>query len=101
VLAAAQRYIGIVRERGITLEEVFSYDHLPTSHLVDGDFTSATPDNSKRVAQLEAYLIDQFVVGIGERSSIDDGLKTVTLLDVMPMVRQYINLSCFDQFGRV
>jgi len=55
--AAAQRYIEIARESGMIIEEVFTHDHFPTSPLSDGDFTSATPDKTKRMAQLEMYLI--------------------------------------------
>jgi len=50
----------------MTLEDVFVHDPLPTNHLFDGDFTSATPDNSKPMAQLVAHLIDYVGVGIGE-----------------------------------
>ena len=64
VLAAAQRDTEIARERGVTAEEVLSHDPLLTSHLFDGDFTSATRDNIKLVAQLWAYLIDDVGAGI-------------------------------------
>ena len=60
----SQRDTEVAREREITLEEVFSHDHLLASHLIDGDFTSVTPDNIKLVAQLEAYLIGDVGVGI-------------------------------------
>ena len=70
VLAAARRDIEIARGRGKTLEEVFMHDPLPTSHLSDGDFTTATPDKIKLVAQFEAYLIDDVGVGIEQRSYI-------------------------------
>ena len=65
VLAAAQRDTEIARERGITVEEVLSHDHHLTSHLFDGNFTSATPDKIKLVAQLWAYLIDDVGAWIG------------------------------------
>ncbi|MES9880567.1 MAG: hypothetical protein ABW185_06755 [Sedimenticola sp.] len=97
VLAAAQRDIEIARERGMTLEEVFTHDHLPTSPLFDGDFTSATPDKSKLMNVLEAYITDD--VGDGDMSH--DDLKTVTLIDFMSKVRQYPNLSQFGNFGGV
>ena len=70
MLAAARRDIEIARGRGKTLEEVFMHDPLPTSHLSDGDFTTATPDKIKLVAQFEAYLIDDVGVGIEQRSYI-------------------------------
>ena len=64
-LAPAQRDIEIARVRGMTLEEVFTHDHILTSHLLDGDFTPITSDKIKLVAHLEAYLIDGVGVGIG------------------------------------
>ena len=63
LLGSAKQDIEIARERGIILEKVFSHDHLLTSHLFDGDFTSVTQDKIKLMAHLEAYLIDD--VGLG------------------------------------
>jgi len=99
MLPAAQRYIEIARERGITLKEVFTHDHLPTSPLFEGDFTSATHDKRKLMIQLHAYLADDVGTKIAELAH--DGFKTITLLDFISIVRQYPNLSHFINFGGV
>ena len=48
----------------MTLEDVFVHDHVLTSHLFDGDFTSFTPGKIELVIQLEAYLTDEIGVGL-------------------------------------
>ena len=84
MFAAAQRDNDIARERGMTLEEVFTHGHFPTSPLFDGDFTSATPAMRKLLAELETYCVNDVDVGIGDLSH--DPVKIVTLLDFMSEV---------------
>ena len=99
VLAAAQRDIEIARERGLSLNEIFIYDLLPSNPLFYDDFTTTTHDKSKLVAELEKYLVSSAMT---ETSNIYvDGLKTVTFLDFMLKIRQYTNLSHFNNFGAV
>jgi len=50
LLGSAKRNIEIARERGITLEEVFSHEHLLTNQLFDEDVTCAIADKTKPVA---------------------------------------------------
>ena len=97
--AAAQQDIEIARERGMTLKEVFTHDHLPTSPLFEGHVTSATHDKRKLMIQLQTYLTDDVGTRIAEFAH--DGFKTITLLDFMSNVRQYPNLSHFTNFGGV
>ena len=56
VLAAAQRDLEIARDRGISLDEIFTYDFLLISPLFNGDFTSATSDMVVNQEQVPAVL---------------------------------------------
>ena len=64
------------------------YLHTTTSHhpLCDGDFT-----NSKLMAQLVSYLLDNAGVDVADLSY--EGSKTVTLLYFVQTTRQYLNVS--------
>jgi len=39
------------------LGEVYTHYHLPTSHIFDGDFATATPDKSKLVAHCKTVSV--------------------------------------------
>ena len=99
VFAVAQRDIEIARERGFSLNEIFTYDLLPTNPLFYGDFTTATHDKSKLFAELEKYLVSSAMTET--RNISVDGLKAVTFIDSMSRIRQYTNLSHFNNFGAV
>ncbi len=89
-LAAAQRDIDIVKERGMSLESIYSHDILPTSIIFEGDLASK-PEKSKLIAEMEKHLEhDDMVFPGGE---------AVVVLDFMSKIRSFPNLSSFGTFA--
>ena len=51
-LAAAQRSIGILTQRGMSMEFIYSHDILPSSIIFEGDVASK-PEKSKLMIELK------------------------------------------------
>ena len=92
-IAVAAREIEIATLRGMSSSEVYSYDLLESTPLSIGDITTK-PDKAELVTHLEKYL-DQADYQFTKNSP----LNIHVMLDFMPVIRQFSNLSIFDNFG--
>jgi hypothetical protein len=90
MLASAQRDIDIVRERGMSLELIYSHDFVPNSIIFEGDLASK-PDKSKLIIEIEKHLEPQ-------DTKFTQGNATV-IVDFMSKIRSYPNLSSFGTFS--
>ena len=88
MIAAAQRDIEIVKERGMALDSI--YNILSISTVFEGDLPSK-PNKSALIADLEKYLADADMHFPGGDFSI--------ILDFMSKIRSFTNLSSFGTFG--
>ena len=90
VIATAQRHIDIMKERGMSLELIFSHDILPSSIIFEGDLPSK-PDKSKLIAEIEQHLAhEDMIFPYGDAAVI---------LDFMSKIRSFPNLSSFGTFA--
>ena len=91
-LAAAQHDIDIVKERGMSLESVFSHDILPTSIIFEDDLASK-PHKSDLIKEIEKHLVDEDkVFPYGDAAVI---------VDFMSRIHMSPNLLSFKTFGNV
>jgi hypothetical protein len=96
-IAATLRTVEIAQQRGKTSDNILCHDLFDTSPLFDGDHTAprcTKPDKSQLVAELEKHLAqDEFEFNPSQ-------MKTDVVLDFMSKIRQYPNLSTFQNFGQ-
>ncbi len=91
MIAAAQRDIEIVKERGMALDSIYGHDIIPISTIFQGDLPTK-PDKSALVADLEKYLTDDDLHFPGGNASV--------ILDFMSKIRSYPKLASFGTFDR-
>ena len=91
MIAAAQRDIEIVKERGMTLDSIYGHDIIPISTIFEGDLPSK-PDKSALIADLEKYLTVEDMYFPGGDISV--------ILDFMSKIRSFPNLASFGTFDR-
>lgn len=91
------RTVEIAKQRGYTTEQVLSHDLFDASPLFDGDPTfprCTKPEKSQLIAELEKHLVAK------EYDFSASQMKTDIILDFMSKIRQYPNLSNFQNFGQ-
>ena len=82
-IGEAQKQIEIARERGMSIEEILSYDHLLENILFVEDLT-AKPNTSELVKELE-----QILEPSDYNFEIQSHYSTAIMLDFMSQVRKY------------
>ena len=89
-LAAAKRSIDILKQRGMSMEFIYSHDILPSSIIFEGDLASK-PEKSKLMIEIEKFLVsDDMVFPQGD---------AVVIVDFMSKIRSFPDLSSFGTFG--
>lgn len=91
MIAAAQREIEIIKERGMSFKTIYSYDILPISPIFEGDLPSK-PDKSTLISDLEKNLATADMNFSGGNLSV--------VVDFMSKIRSFPNLSSFETFDR-
>ena len=92
MIASAQRDIDILRERGMQLDAISSYDILPVSTLFEGDIP-CKPNKCSLIAHLEGYLTVNTINFTGGHLAV--------ILRFMSKVRSFKNLIYFETFEKV
>ena len=91
ILAAAQRNIDILKQRGMSMESIFSYDFLPSSIIFEGNLASKSA-KSKLMPEIEKFLKP-------EDMTFPQGSEAVIIVDFMSRIRSFCNLSSFGTIG--
>ena len=92
-LALAQRHIETAKHRGLTIEQILSYDLLPQSPLFEGDLP-AVPNKSLLVTEVEK-MVSAFDLSTWQK---DSELSTHVVVDFMSKVRQ-MKMDLFKTLG--